>query len=334
MSLYTQAVVGQASLLWQRKDINLVIQDSVTDAATRDKLQLVQQVLKYAKEELNLPVGDSYSTYVATGKPYVVWNVFAAPEFSLDMRSFCYPVAGCLSYRGYFKQNQARIFAAGLKHEGHDVFVGGVAAYSTLGWFSDPVLDTFLRRSDVNLSALLFHELAHRVVFVPGDTRFNESFATAIEENSLKRWLKSTKQEHAYLNYLDARKRRGQVLKIIGDARELLGQLYVSGVDAGEMRTGKEGLIRQLRANYLELSLTWDGHEDFKHWMSGEINNAKLGTINDYNGWVPAFNALLAENDGDLERFIEAVTDASKLKKKARDEFLASRLSGCQEAGC
>ena len=309
-----------------RKDIDHVIADSATDETTRNKLQLVKQVLDYAENDLNLSVDDSYSTYVATGKPYVVWNVFATPEFSLDMKSFCYPIAGCVSYRGYFQQNDADTLAAELGDDGYDVFVGGVAAYSTLGWFSDPVLDTFFRRSDVNLAALLFHELAHRAVYVSGDTQFNESFATTLEENSLKRWLTDSGQEKAYDEYVDTRTRRAQVLDIIGETVKSLGLLYSSDATTAEMRERKQGLIDGLRIAYQALQTTWNGEKDFRRWMSTEINNAKLGSIAEYNVWVPAFNVLLIEKDNNIREFIEAVDAISKLDKPARDEFLRSRL--------
>ena len=326
LTFYTQAVVGQTSLLMHRKDIDQVIADSATDETTRNKLQLVKQVLDYAENDLNLSVGDSYSTYVATGKPYVVWNVFAAPEFSLEMKSFCYPIAGCVSYRGYFQQDEADTLAAELGNDGYDVFVGGVAAYSTLGWFSDPVLDTFFSRSDVNLAALLFHELAHRAVYVSGDTQFNESFATTLEVNSLKRWLTDSGQEKAYRDYVDTRTRRTQVLEIIGDTRESLDLLYSSDATTTEMRKSKYGLIDELRIVYQAIQTTWNGKEDFGRWMSTEINNAKLGSIVEYNVWVPAFNVLLIEKDNNISEFIEAVEAISKLGKPDRDEFLRSRL--------
>lgn len=326
LTFYTQAVIGQTSLLWHRKDIDHVIADSVTDETTRNKLQLVKQVLDYAEKELNLPVDNTYSTYVETGKNYVVWNVFAAPEFSLEMKSFCYPIAGCVSYQGYFQHRGADKLAAELRDNGYDVFVGGIAAYSTLGWFSDPVLDTFLTRTDVELAALLFHELAHRAVYVSGDTQFNESFATSLEENSLKRWLTNSGHTQAYNSYLEARTRRGQVLELIGEAVEALDLLYASQATIAEMRERKRSLIDELRISYQKLQATWNGKEDFRRWMSAEINNAKLGAIAEYNVWVPAFNALLAEKEGNISQFINAVAAIAKLRQRDREEFLRLRL--------
>ncbi len=327
LAFYSQAIVGQTSLLWQRKDINRVIADPATDETTRHKLQFVVSVLDYAQDNLKLAVGDSYSTYVATGKPYILWNVFAAPELSLEMKSFCYPIAGCVSYRGYFKERQAYKMATRLAAEGYDVFVGGVAAYSTLGWFSDPVLDTFLKRSDVNVAGLLFHELAHKSVYIPGDTQFNESFATAIQEAALKSWLAERMEESEHEKYLAGRQRRSQVLALISATRQALSDLYQGGLDPPEQRQKKQVLISELQANYQRLQDSWNGANDFQYWMSAEtplsaINNAKLGTIADYNDWVPAFQNILQQHDGDISRFIDFVSGISKLEKQQRDDLL------------
>lgn len=335
LTFYSQAIVGQTSLLWHRKNIDLVIDNPDTDEATRRKLQFVKKVLDFAEDDLKLPVGDSFSTYVATGKPFIVWNVFAAPELSLEMKSFCYPIAGCVSYRGYFKEHQANKMASKLKDDGYDVFVGGVAAYSTLGWFSDPVLDTFLNRSDVSIARLLFHELAHKSLYIPGDTQFNESFATAIEEAALKPWLRSRKQAQVYEDYLAGRKRRSQVLDIIRESREALSNLYLTDLSPLEKRKEKQIVIDELLARYQTLHASWNGADDFQYWMFSntsspgipfsEINNAKLGTIAEYNDWVPAFQTILLEQGGDIRQFIDVVDGISKLDKQARNDFLATK---------
>lgn len=326
LSFYTQAIVGQTSLLWQRKDIKLIIDDPATDEHTREKLELVVRVLAYAEHELSLPVDDAYSTYVATGNPYIVWNVFAAPEFSLEMELSCYPIVGCVSYQGYFKEEGAQRFASGLRDQGRDVFVGGVAAYSTLGWFSDPVLDTFLVRSDINIARLLFHELAHRVVFVPGDTQFNESFATAIEESSLQRWLADRQKQVEFEDYLDSKKRRSQVLMLINTTRSKLAVNYASGENDDRRRVKKQQLIDQMRVEYKLLKQSWEGEQDFQYWMESDVNNAKLGTIADYNAWVPAFQQILMENGNSLELFFAAVELLAAMDKQERDEYLGKKL--------
>ncbi len=328
LSYYSQAVAGQTALLWHRKDIALIISDPDTDESIKKKLQLVTNLLEYAEDSLGFPVGDTYSSYVETGKPYIVWNVFAAPEFSLQMETFCYPIAGCVSYRGYFDENRANQYAATLKDEGYDVFVGGVAAYSTLGWFSDPVLDTFLRRSDVNIARLLFHELAHKIVYLQGDTQFNESFAVAIEDLSLRRWLIDRGEEVSYQKYLSSRVRRAEVLVLIKETRDKLNEIYLhSEVDA-DKRHQKDIAIKELRSAYEKQQARWDGATDYEYWMKSEINNAKLGTLADYNGWVAAFQQILVENQGDIDKFTDAIKRLSKLDRKDRDDYLSDKTPG------
>ncbi len=316
-------MAGQTALLWHRKDIALILTDTDTDESIKKKLLLVTNLLDYAESELGLPVGDSYSSYVETGKTHIVWNVFAAPEFSLQMKSFCYPIVGCVSYRGYFDEHRANQYAATLKDQGYDVFVGGVAAYSTLGWFSDPVLDTILRRSEVNIARLLFHELAHKIVYLPGDTQFNESFAVAVEDLALKRWLVDRGDEISYENYLLSRTRRAEVLALVKETRERLDEIYSDDEPDVEKRHQKDIALQELRAAYKKQQSLWGGATDYEHWMNSEINNAKLGTFADYNGWVAAFQQILMQNQGDIGKFTDAVEQLSRLDRKDRDAWLS-----------
>ncbi|MCG8613983.1 MAG: aminopeptidase, partial [Pseudomonadales bacterium] len=190
LTYYFQATQGQLGLLAAREPIDeLVTPESTTSAAVKNRLQFIQGVRTFAETALVLPVGDAYADYVEVGAPYVIWNVSAADEFSLDGKQWCYPIVGCQTYRGYFNQQDAEQYGEILRKEGLDVWVGGVEAYSTLGWFDDPVLSTFLKRDNTSLAALLFHELAHRVVYIAGDTAFNESFATAVELAAIQIWL-------------------------------------------------------------------------------------------------------------------------------------------------
>jgi predicted aminopeptidase len=305
--------------------------DPDTDAATKIRLQVVVEILDFAAKELDLPVDKAYSTYVPTGKPYIVWNVFAAPRWSLEMESFCYPIAGCVSYQGYFEESKAHERASDLEKEGFDVFVGGVTAYSTLGWFSDPVLDTFLMRSDLGLASLLFHELAHKVLYLSGDTQFNESFATMLSEEALKRWLAHQGQAARFQEYSQSRQRKSEVLTLIKASREALRSLYASGSSLENMNTGKAAILGQLPADYELLRNAWDEGSEFQRWMTAEarhsiLNNAKLGTIAQYNDWVPAFRELFRESDGDLDLFLRSVKSLGQLDKPTRDESLAALL--------
>jgi predicted aminopeptidase len=324
LGYYTQAVMGQMAILTHRRPIDRVLADPATDDAIRHKLGVSRDVCSFAREELGLPVGDTYSDYVDVGRPYVVWNVFAAPEFSLSLESFCYPIAGCVTYRGFFSEKDARAFAEKMAAKGNDVFVGGVAAYSTLGWFDDPVLNTFLTRSDEKLAALLFHELAHKAVYVPGDTAFNESFATAVERAALRRWFAARAEPEAFAEYLARDAREQQVVRLIKATNERLAVLYEQDLPADVMRAQKRAAIDDLRARYAALRESWGDHDEFKYWMETDINNAKLGTVATYNDWVDSFMALLAQQDGSLPAFIDKVRELGELGKDERDRRLAS----------
>ena len=329
MNFYSQAVKGQLQLLWNRRSLEVVLADPSTNSEVKKKLELARDVLSFAEQQLGLPVEGSYSSYVDTGKPFVIWNVFAADEFSIELQTFCYPIAGCVSYRGFFEEAAAREFAANLQSQGYEVFVGGVAAYSTLGWFDDPVLNTFLNRSDEKLAALLFHELAHKVVYIPGDTRFNESFATAVERIALSRWLEarvseSKNEPDKFLQHLASQKRSQEVIQLIANTRVLLAEIYRQEMSDSDKKNRKIAVIASLRSQYHTLRERWYESElgttfpEFEFWMQGDINNARLGTVADYNDLVPAFEQLYQEKDANLVRFLQACQALSSLSNEER----------------
>lgn len=325
---YTQAVLGQMSLMSKRRSIETVIADPSTDEMVRDKLRLAKRITAFAESSLGLPVEGSYSSYVDTGRRYVVWNVFAAPEFSVRLESFCYPIAGCVSYRGFFDEADAREFGARLAQKNNDVFVGGVAAYSTLGWFDDPILNTFVTRSDTRLAALIFHELAHKAVYVKGDTQFNEGFATAVERAALRRWLEANDEPGAYIAYLERERREQSVVELIVETRDALDRLYGEPLTEAQMRARKAELIDELRDHYRTLAEHWGDNPEYRLWMETEINNAKLGTVLTYNEWVDSFLAILAEESGDVPRFIQRIRGLAKLAPPAREDELKRAASG------
>lgn len=318
---YSQAITGQLSLLSKRRPIEDIMADPATPDAVREKLALTQEIRAFASEELGLPVGDTYRTYADLDRQFVVWNVFVAPEFSVELTSWCYPIAGCVTYRGYFSKDGAMKEARRQRDAGSDVYVGGVDAFSTLGWFDDAVLNTFIGRSDVRFAGLLFHELAHKAVYVPDDTTFNESFATAVERAALERWLQRRGEPAGFDRYLndDARKRR--VIALIVAARDELEDVYARSLDAARMREEKSAVIERLRADYRALGDDYP----FRAWMDEPINNAKLGTVATYNRWVPAFLAILEETGGDLPQFLERVEALASRDEPARNALLASK---------
>lgn len=321
VSYYGQAATGQLSLLLGRQQIDSLLQTPDLDAETRRKLQLVLDVRDFAAQELQLQAGDSYLSFTALEQPYVLWNVFAAPEFSTEPTQWCYPIAGCVSYRGYFREDAAQRFAADLTRQGLDVYSGGVDAYSTLGWFDDPLTSAVLRRPDHRLVGLLFHEIAHQRLYLPGDTMFNESFATFVEQEGLRRWLERHPQgglgEHM------ARENRMQeaFVALVTTHRDALTTLYAQALTTEEKRVGKQAVQDALRAEYAQLRETW-GYTGYDRWFAGPLNNAQLATVASYNALVPFFERMLADAGGDLARFYREVEAVMVLPAAEREPLL------------
>lgn len=321
ISYYGQAAKGQLSLLISRKEIQSLLNDETLNEDARRKLALILEAREFAEEHLHLEPGSSYLSYVELDRPYVVWNVFAAPEFSTRAKTWCYPIAGCVSYRGYFSEERAREFADSLEQEQLDVYSGGVDAYSTLGWFDDPLTSAVLRRSDDALVTLLFHELAHRLVYLPGDTTFNESFATFVEQEGLRRWL----QVHPHPGLMLELEREASIdrafVALVSRYRDELDRLYSQSLDDEAMRVAKAKVQDALREEYEVFREQWD-YRGYDRWFAGPLNNAQLGTVASYNDLVPGFARLLEKSEGDLARFYAEVTEVSKLSPEERAQLL------------
>ena len=323
---YAQAVSGHTKLLLQRKSVEEAIERADLDPNFRQKLSLTRTIRAFAGEA-GLDTGDAYTTYVETGQPYVVWNVFAAPEFSGSMKQFCFPIVGCAAYKGYFKKDDAVLAAADLSAQGYDVYVGGVAAYSTLGWFSDPILDSFLIRTDSQLAALIFHELAHRELYVKGDSQFNESFATTVERFLLEKWLRAEHRLDELNEYESARQRQTQVLDLVREARSNLTHVYNANTSLDEKRKGKAREIEALRSRYRQIRENWQGHDDYHEWMTTDLNNAKPGTLSTYHDWVDSFDVLLAEENHHIPAFIKKAKTLASLSRRQRDRTLTALIN-------
>jgi len=313
VSYYSQAARGQIAILTARQNIERLLADETLDSDLRATLELTLAIRQFAEQELALPAGDNYSTYVDLEREYVVWNVFAAPEFSIDPVNWCYPVAGCVSYRGYFSEQQAIRFAQQLEAEGYDVYTGGVDAYSTLGWFEDSLLSTILDRSPYQLAGLIFHELAHQVAYVPDDTTFNESLATAVEREGLRRWFAYQGDAAAQAQADASIRQQQQFIELVTRCREQFEALYHSDLDIEQMRKSKAALQLEMRATFEVLKLSWGGYTGYDSWFSRSLNNAQLSTVGSYNDLVPAFNEMLIKADGDLTAFYEAVKSLAQL---------------------
>lgn len=324
-----QAARGQMSVMAQREPISTILADTQTPEPLRTRLEYVAAARDFASKELGLPDNDSYRSYADVGRPYVVWNVFATEEFSVEPVKWCFPVAGCVVYRGYFSESNARGYARRLRRQGYDAAVGGIAAYSTLGHFADPVLNTMMGWSDVQLAATLFHELAHQVVYVPGDSEFNEAFATVVEEAGLQRWLAQRGQLPELETWRAQRGRQEQFIDLLLGARERLRQLYGSRLPQDEMRDRKQYEFGRLKLGYAELKRQWNGFTGYDAWFNRTLTNAHLVSAATYFGCVPGFQRLLGSVGGDLRRLY---AEARALAARDRDARAAAVCSDAEGA--
>ena len=322
-----QAIEGEMSLLMKREPISRVIGRPSTPPAMRAQLEQVIAIRDFASRELGLPDNGSYRSYADVGRSYVVWNVFAAPKFSVDPKEWCYPVVGCVAYRGYFEEARARDYAAQLRAAGLDVEVSGVAAYSTLGHFDDPILNTMLGWDDVELAGIIFHELTHQLIYVAGDSSFDEALATAVEDEGVRRWLTRQGRLARLADYELERRRTLEVVALLGATRERLGALYGSGADAAVLEKAKRAEFDALRARYAALSAGWGGRGPFAEWFHRDLNNAYLGSIATYYRCVPGFERELAAAGGDLAAFYRRVRRLADLAQPQRDELLCREFS-------
>jgi predicted aminopeptidase len=329
---YLQSVRGQLDIWSRQHDIETVIDKPDTPEALRAKLKDVLEVREFASAALGLPRNASYRSYANLERRYVIWNVFAAPEFAIQPKQWCFVFAGCVAYRGYFSKVDAESFADEAAREGYDVFVGGVPAYSTLGYFPDPVLNTFVNYPKPHLARLVFHELAHQIAYVRDDSVFNESFAVTVEQEGMRRWLDQYGTEQDRITSALIAERRNQFVNLIEAYRGRLKALYQSGLPPREMRAQKAALFAELEVDYGRLKAGWGGFAGFDRWFSEKPNNALLASVSIYTRKVPAFQALLAREDGDLPRFYQAVKDLSRLGKRERAAAIERLMPPSAEA--
>ncbi len=321
---YAQSVTGQLSLLAGRTSIGTVVEDPATPEAVREKLKLILALRRFAGKSLALPHNGSYSSYVHVDRRYVAWNIFATPEFSLEPLYWCFPVAGCLSYHGYFSEGRARYSAEFLVNQGHDVYVGGVTAYSTLGWFEDPVTSAMLRWEDPQLAEFMFHELAHQSVYVPGDTPFNEAFATTVAYEGVRHWLQQSGRRDALEAYEAGEKRQDEFAALMLEARHKLQRLYSSNRNAFEKRSQKAKIFKELTESYAALRATWGGYDGYDSWMNHGLNNAKLSSVVTYRGHVQAFENLFDAVGGRFAVFHGVARAVGQLDPGTRTACLAA----------
>lgn len=331
-SYYTQAVKGQLQIYSHTRAIADVIADPATDPALKRKLRHVLEIRQYASRELGLPDNDSYRVYADLKRPYALWNVFATPELSLRPIHWCFIIAGCVAYRGYFSRAEAEAFADKLRAAGDDVYVGGVTVYSTLGWFDDPVLNTIINRPTPEVAGLIFHELAHQQLYLKGDTTFNESFAMTVQLEGVRRWLQANGAGGEFDRYREQLKRRDQFIALMLKYRDRLETLYQSDASTAEKRAGKRRILAELHAEYLRVRASWNGYGGYDRWFAQRLNNAHFVSIGTYFELVPAFQALLAQQHGDLPAFYRAAKAISKLGEKERLAALRRLLPATAQA--
>ncbi len=326
---YAHLLRGQYELLARREPIADLIAAKTTDPGLKNRMERALDARRFASRELGLPDNGSYTGYAELGRPYALWNVFAAPEFSLQPKEWCYGLVGCLAYRGYYDLPRAEAMAADLRAEGLDVQVAGVPAYSTLGWFDDPLLSSMLNGSDDGVAGTIFHELAHQQLFVKGDTAINESFASFVEEQGLRDYLRDVP---ALAGAAGLRhERHAQFTALVLDCRRRLEVLYASEQPEAEKRRAKQAEFERLRRDYVQLRSSWGGPGDYDAWMAGEFSNAKLLPFGLYYEWVPAFAALFRESGENWPEFYRAAAALSKLApemRRMRLEELRARMLG------
>ncbi len=323
-SYYAQAFAGHFRLMRQREKITDVLSADQTDAELRRELRLALEIREFATLQLGLPANGSFSRFARTGRRAVTWNVVATPELSLEAHRWCFLVAGCVPYRGYFEQGAATEFANHLAEKGYDVDVSPVLAYSTLGWFEDPLLDTMLRYSEADLAAVIFHELAHQKLYLPGDTLFSESYAGFVEEVGTARWLRAAGHEDRLWAWLDRRQAAAQFDDLLLQVRAELAKLYDSSIPESQKRRSKAAIFESLEADYHRLVADrWRGRDYFAGWFTKDVNNARLALRSTYRGGRCAFSSLFEEVGEDIERFHERAAAVAKLPADARRVWLA-----------
>jgi len=326
LGYYLQAAGGHMQVIAHREPIADLLTQADTPPELKEKLTTIRNIRRFASDDLGLPENGSYQSYVALDRPYVVWNVVATPEFSLTPRTWCFPIAGCVSYRGYFNRQDAEEFAAGLRQEGYDTIVSGVPAYSTLSWFDDPALSTFSSWPTSSVARLIFHELAHQKLYLPDSSAFNESFATAVELTGTERWLSRFGSDADRQQHQLRLEREQQFHALTAVTRQQLEGLYRSKQGSTQKKQNKERIFTALKEDYQQLKEQWGGYSGYDRWFD-TINNAKFAAINTYHRWVPAFRQILKDADDDLLIFYRHCAELSRQSDAERTRLLEQLIT-------
>jgi len=329
VTYYAQAIGGQLNILARAEPIDEILDATPVhrappEAATlRSRLTTVLEIREFATSRLALPDNGSYREYVELDRDAVAWNVVVAPELSLSPRRWCFPVIGCVPYRGFFSLDRAREFADEQRRAGFDVRVATVAGYSTLGWFRDPIVSTQLRRNDIDLAALIFHELAHQKLYISNDAAFNESFATVVEKQGVQAWLGMQGSPERFGEWEISHRMQLDFVRFLGIYRERLKAVYASTEPDEARRLGKRKIYSELRDAYPAWRTRWDNNSRYDGWFADRINNAHLAGIDLYFRHVPAFEELFRRSGYDFARFYRAAGEIGRKQQAEREQLLA-----------
>lgn len=324
---YLQSINGHIDILIRKQPISEVLASEDTDEILQDKLEMVIDIRRFASEHLELPNNDSYTEYADLDRDFVIWNVFATPELSLEPRQWCFLFVGCLDYRGYYSKEAAIMYAEELETQGYDVFVGGVAAYSTLGWFDDPVLNTMLRRDKFYLANVIFHELAHQKFYLKNDTAFNEAFAETVAQTGVQQWLELHGSDSANKRFSDKRSDKTLFVNLVLKYREKLEIIYNSNSPIDEKRATKELLLNQLVEEYEAFYQSREDSGQYLSWLSSGLNNAKLATVITYQDYAAGFLALFHHVGENHQKFYDLVVELGKCDKVSRKSILEDKIT-------
>lgn len=322
---YSQSIQGQLEVIHNSESINTLLHQNNISEAYKEKLNLVLKLRAFSIKEMGLPDNNSYTLFADMKRDYVIWNIFANPEFSLEPLNWCYFIVGCLNYRGYFSKKEAEQEQIKLQEEGYDTYLGGVAAYSTLGWFDDPVFNSMLRWNESYLATVMFHELAHQQFYVKNDTELNESYADAIAHIGVKKWLKLKKDKKHLIDYEQNQERENKFVELINHYKSILKTLYQSSIKEEDKRKQKRMILEEMEKEYLEMSRKWQSNP-YEKWFRGGINNAKLASVITYRKYVPALLEIYDKLNHELTKFYSFSKALSKCKELIRKDVLNKRL--------
>ncbi|MEJ1356932.1 MAG: aminopeptidase [Candidatus Sedimenticola sp. (ex Thyasira tokunagai)] len=320
LGYYAQSIGGHLDLMGRSRTIDQLLVDPATGGKLRQRLQRVQEIRRFATEQLRLPDNDSYRSYADLERKAVVWSVVATPQLSMKPMTWCYPFIGCAAYRGYFSRQQADVYAGELRLQGLDVTVEAVPAYSTLGWFDDPLPSTVIDWPEPHIAGLIFHELAHQQLYVKGDSAFNEAFAATVERVGVERWLISSADDSSLADWAGSQERKREFISLLLESRQRLIDIYTSALPEDEKRSGKQAEFSRLRTEYSLLKGRWGGGRGYDHWFQRELNNARLASIATYEHWVPSFLQLMRQAEGDMESFYQTCKLLGALPEESRHQ--------------